>query len=141
MLREIGLLLHPTLLGILVFCCIFIISFTAHFQSLAAGNGFGSQVPFSFTITVTLLTILAASIEGFSLFLEVIKSPVAKVQYPNLLSALGRARSTKLRADLVFFPLQDIDTAIAIGEPYVEGALGLLWLAVLIVGLGLIKPL
>lgn len=82
---------------------------------------------------MTLLTILAASIEGFSLFLEVIKSPVAKVQYTKLWSSLGRVRSAKRRTDLVLFRLQDIDTAIAIGEPYVEGALGLLWLAVLIV--------
>ncbi|KIO32962.1 hypothetical protein M407DRAFT_18118 [Tulasnella calospora MUT 4182] len=105
MLLELVSLLHPTLLGILVLCCIFIISFTAHFQSLAVGNGFGSQVPFSFTITVTLFTILGASIEGFSLYFEVTQSPAA-VHVNNLL---------------------------AIGEPYVEGALGLLWLAVLIV--------
>ncbi|KAG8977314.1 hypothetical protein FRB90_008821 [Tulasnella sp. 427] len=80
-------------------------SFTAHFQSLAITNGYGSQVPFSFTITVTVFTILGISIEAISLYLEVVGSSVA----------------------------QDFRKTVTFGEPFGEVLLGLFWFATLIV--------
>lgn len=104
-------------------------SFTAHFQSLAILNDFGSQVPFSYTITVAICTILGASIEGLSLFLEVIKSPVAKVRWSVFFPSGDRPSWTD---DFLCVP-QDIRDAIVFVEPFVEAALGILWFAVLVV--------